>query len=85
MVSHCPTVCIFLTAFLPQIPITHTPTLRVELKPPMIVRAMQACGAIFVKTPVAQAFVEKMLGTSRDMVHEFVRGPFNCSRIQHLA
>ena len=36
---------------------------------------MQACGAIFVKTPVAQAFVEKMLGTSRDMVHEFVRAP----------
>jgi hypothetical protein len=43
-----------------------------ERKPPMIVRAMQACGAIFFKTPVAQAFVEKMLGTSRDMVHEFV-------------
>jgi len=39
----------------------------------MIVRAMQACGAIFVKTPVAQAFVEKMLGTSRDMVHEFAK------------
>jgi len=73
MVSHCPIVCIFLTAFLPQIPIVHTPTLRVELKPPMIVRAMQACGAIFVKTPVAQAFVEKMLAKSRDMVHEFVR------------
>ena len=40
----------------------------------MIVRAMQACGAIFVKTPVAQAFVEKLLATSRDiLVHEFVR------------
>jgi len=40
----------------------------------MLLRAMQACGAIFIKTPVAQAFVEKALGTSRDMlVQEFVR------------
>ncbi|KAH9993502.1 fungal-specific transcription factor domain-containing protein [Russula compacta] len=63
---------VFLTAFLPQIPLIHTPTLRFELKPPMLLRAMQACGAIFVKTPVAQAFVEKMLSTSRDLlIREF--------------
>ena len=48
-----------------------------ELKPPMLLRAMQACGAIFIKTPVAQAFVEKTLGSSRDMlVQEFVRSHF---------
>jgi hypothetical protein len=40
----------------------------------MLLRAMQACGALFVKTPVAQAFVEKTLGTSRDLlIREFVR------------
>ncbi|KAH9060341.1 fungal-specific transcription factor domain-containing protein [Lactarius deliciosus] len=59
---------IFLTAFLPQFPIIHTPTLRFELKPPMILRAMQACGALFVKTPVAQVFVEKTLDRSRELI-----------------
>ncbi|KAH9062376.1 fungal-specific transcription factor domain-containing protein [Lactarius vividus] len=59
---------IFLTAFLPQVPIIHTPTLRFELKPPMMLRAMQACGALFVRTPVAQAFVEKTLDTSRELI-----------------
>ncbi|KAI0259038.1 fungal-specific transcription factor domain-containing protein [Gloeopeniophorella convolvens] len=65
---------VFLTAFLPQIPVIHTPTLRFELKPPMLLRAMQACGALFIKTPVAQAFVEKTLGTSRELlVREFAK------------
>ncbi|KAI0314449.1 fungal-specific transcription factor domain-containing protein [Amylostereum chailletii] len=65
---------IFLTAFSPQIPIIHTPTLRVEYKPAMLVRAMQACGALFVKTEVAEAFVEETLATSREaLVTEFAK------------
>jgi len=65
-------LCVFLTAFLPQIPLLHTPTMRFELKPPMLLRAMQACGALFYKTPVAQAFVEKVLCTSRNsLICEF--------------
>lgn len=48
-----------------------------DLKPQKLLRAMQACGAIFFKTPVAQAFVEKTLRTCRDfLVHEFVRAHF---------
>lgn len=62
---------VFLTAFLPQIPVIHTPTLRFEIKPQAFIRAMQACGAVFVKTPVAQAFVEKTLGTCRDLIRDF--------------
>lgn len=70
-------VYIFLTAFLPQIPILHTPTIRFDLKPPMLLRAMQACGALFIKTPVAQAFVEKTLGTSREIIiRDLVRDIF---------
>lgn len=65
-------VLVFLTAFLPQIPVIHTPTLRFEMKPQSFIRAMQACGAIFVKTPVAQAFVEKSLASSRDLIRDFV-------------
>ena len=67
-----PVVLVFLTAFLPQIPVIHIPTLRFEIKPQVFIRAMQACGAIFVKTPVAQAFVEKTLGTCRDLIRDFV-------------
>jgi hypothetical protein len=67
-----PTVLVFLTAFLPQIPVTHTASLRFEIKPQVIIRAMQACGAIFVKTPVAQAFVEKTLGTCQDLIRDYV-------------
>ncbi|KAH9164294.1 hypothetical protein EDB89DRAFT_2017852, partial [Lactarius sanguifluus] len=52
---------IFLTAFLPQVPIIHTPTLRFDLKSPTMLRAMQACGALF-------AFVEKTLDTSRELI-----------------
>lgn len=66
-------VLVFLTAFLPQIPVIHTPTLRFEIKPLIFIRAMQACGAIFVKTPVAQAFVEKSLSSCRDLIRDFVR------------
>ena len=66
-------VYIFLTVFLPQIPVVHTPTLRVELKPPVMLRAMQACGALFVRTRTADAFVERTLERSRDvLVGEFV-------------
>jgi hypothetical protein len=39
----------------------------------MLLHAMQACGAIFVKTAVARAFVEKTLATCRELlIHEFV-------------
>jgi hypothetical protein len=38
----------------------------------MFLRAMQACGAIFVKTPVAQAFVEKTLSTCQELIRDFV-------------
>ena len=66
---------IFLTAFLPQIPVIHLPTLRVDLKPPILLKTMQACGALFAKTKVADAFVQRTLESSREtLVIEFVRG-----------
>jgi hypothetical protein len=34
----------------------------------MMLRAMQACGALFIKTPVAQAFVKRTLDTSREII-----------------
>ena len=80
-----PIVLVFLTAFLPQIPVIHTPTLRFEIKPQIFIRAMQACGAIFVKTPVAHAFVEKTLSTCRDLIRDFVRVYLQLVGVQRLA
>ena len=62
-----------MTAFLPQIPVVHIPTLRLDRKPPYLIRAMQACGALFAKTPVAEVFVEKTLDTCQEMIRDFVR------------
>ncbi|THH14460.1 hypothetical protein EW146_g5870 [Bondarzewia mesenterica] len=65
---------VFLTVFLPQMPVVHTPTLRVELKPPVMLRAMQACGALFVRTRTADNFIEKIMATSRNLlVSEFAK------------
>jgi len=48
--------------------------MRFEHKPPRLLRAMQACGALFVKTPVARGFVEETLGTSRELlIRDLVR------------
>lgn len=67
-----PAVLVFLTAFLPQIPVIHMPTLRLDMKPAHVMRTMQACGALFATTPVARAFVEKTLGTCQELIRDFV-------------
>ncbi|KZV71157.1 hypothetical protein PENSPDRAFT_650908 [Peniophora sp. CONT] len=76
---------IFLTAFLPQIPVIHLPTLRVDLKPPILLKTMQACGALFAKTRVADAFVQRTLESSREtLVIEFSRPSDNPKHQMHI-
>ncbi|VDB95376.1 unnamed protein product [Peniophora sp. CBMAI 1063] len=76
---------IFLTAFLPQIPVIHLPTLRVDLKPPILLKTMQACGALFAKTRVADAFVQRTLESSREtLVIEFSRPSENPKHQMHI-
>ncbi|XP_006456997.1 hypothetical protein AGABI2DRAFT_181393 [Agaricus bisporus var. bisporus H97] len=41
---------LFFSAFGTQIPLVHPSTWKPEGKPPVLIRAMQACGALFVKT-----------------------------------
>ncbi len=54
-------------------PIVHAPTFTIDNKPALLVNAMQACGALYVKTKKAGAFIEQTLATARDsLVQAFV-------------
>lgn len=64
---------LFFSAFSTQIPIIHPSTWKAEGKPPILIRAMQACGALFVKTKTATNFINNTLVATRDsLVMEFV-------------
>jgi hypothetical protein len=66
-------VHIFFTTFLTQIPIVHAPTFKAEKKSPVLLSAMQACGALFVGTRRATNFISKTLAYAREtLVHDFV-------------
>lgn len=58
-------------------PIIHAPTWKLDNKPPVLLRAMQACGALFVKTRKAASFIMTTLSTAREaVVQEFVSNLF---------
>ncbi len=44
-----------------------------EDKPPILVRAMQACGALFVKTRRATNFISETLSSTRDVLITGIR------------
>ncbi|EKM80781.1 hypothetical protein AGABI1DRAFT_71303 [Agaricus bisporus var. burnettii JB137-S8] len=67
-------VHIFFTTFLTQIPIFHAPTFRAEAKSPILLGAMQACGALFVGNERASNFISTTLAYAREtLVHDFAR------------
>ncbi|KAL4259105.1 Zinc cluster transcription factor 47 [Pleurotus pulmonarius] len=71
---------IFFSAFCAQMPIVHPATFKVDGRPQVLLRAMQACGALFVKTKQATSFVNSVLETARDaLVQEFAKNPTDCS------
>ncbi|KAF7356015.1 Zinc finger protein klf1 [Mycena venus] len=49
---------LFFTRFLAQVPIIHAPTWKMADTLPLLKHIFHACGALFVKTPEAVAFVE---------------------------
>lgn len=64
---------LFFSEFCKQVPIVHSATWKTDDKPLMLVRAMQACGALFVKTGTATAFIDETLVSTRDtLIQEFV-------------
>jgi hypothetical protein len=66
-------VYLFFSAFLSQVPIVHAKTFTPENKPQILLSAMQACGALFVKTRKAAIFITKTMVSAREtLVQEFV-------------
>ncbi|KDQ49545.1 hypothetical protein JAAARDRAFT_42772 [Jaapia argillacea MUCL 33604] len=67
---------LFFTAFLKQMPVMHIHTWNGDGKPAVLIRAMMACGALYVKTRKATQFVVHVLDSSRDVLcREFDRNP----------
>ncbi|KAF5377902.1 hypothetical protein D9615_006798 [Tricholomella constricta] len=65
---------LFFSAFCTQIPIVHPATWNMDDKPFILVRAMQACGALFVKTSTATTFIDDTLSSTRDtLIMEFAK------------
>ncbi|KAL0072763.1 hypothetical protein AAF712_000526 [Marasmius tenuissimus] len=65
---------LFYTVFLEQMPIVHPHTFSIEGRPPLLVSAMQACGALYVKTRPAATFILNTLTGARSiLVEEFSR------------
>lgn len=65
---------LFFSSFVNQMPVVHPYAWTVNRAPPLLVGAMQACGALYVKTRVANAFIASTLAQARDpLVAQFVR------------
>ncbi|KAJ7301484.1 fungal-specific transcription factor domain-containing protein [Mycena albidolilacea] len=68
MYLHC-----FFTRFLVQIPLIHLPTWKMADTPPSLTRIFHACGALFVNTPEATAFVQSTVSSvTAHIIAEFM-------------
>ncbi|KAF9016641.1 hypothetical protein BDZ89DRAFT_1075398 [Hymenopellis radicata] len=65
---------LFLETFSTQLPIVHRHTWNADDKHPILLRAMQACGALFVRTRPAMRFISETISSTRDVImEEFTR------------
>ncbi|KZT02108.1 uncharacterized protein LAESUDRAFT_763044 [Laetiporus sulphureus 93-53] len=63
---------LFFSAYLPNMPIIHPATFTFEGKSPLLLAAMQACSALYVKTRAADQFINSVLTKARDeLIVEF--------------
>ncbi|KAH9949016.1 hypothetical protein B0H21DRAFT_689061 [Amylocystis lapponica] len=62
----CLSVCLFFSTFLRMVPLVHTPTFQVAGKPPILLIAMRACGALYVRSRAASTFINAALDSVRD-------------------
>jgi len=76
---------LFFSSFVTQMPVVHLHTWTPSRIPPLLVGALQACGALYVKTRVANAFITSTLAQARDpLVAQFVRADASIARIASL-
>ncbi|KAK0225469.1 hypothetical protein IW262DRAFT_1265991 [Armillaria fumosa] len=76
---------LFFSAFCAQLPLVHPETWMAEDMPPVLVRAMQACGALFVTTRSAVNFINETLSSTRDvLVQQFTKATLNPKEQDYL-
>ncbi|KAF8637940.1 hypothetical protein AX16_010573 [Volvariella volvacea WC 439] len=64
----------FFSIFLKHLPIVHAATFDASKKPPILVSAMQACGALFMRTKKSAQYITKVLAASREILdREFTK------------
>ncbi|KAJ8077190.1 hypothetical protein PM082_001618 [Marasmius tenuissimus] len=57
-----------LADFINQLPLIHTPTWTPTDKPETLIKAMQACGALYIRTPESEKFVSDVLKEGRENI-----------------
>ncbi|KAK2467849.1 hypothetical protein APHAL10511_000144 [Amanita phalloides] len=76
---------LFFTSFMGQIPIFHLPTFNLGNAPPILLNAMRACGALYVKTRRAMQFILQTLASAREtLLQEFAKNPTDSSEQIYL-
>ncbi|KAF9464087.1 fungal-specific transcription factor domain-containing protein [Collybia nuda] len=76
---------LFFASFSTQVPLVHSSTWQMEDKPLILIRAMQACGALFAKTRTATAFITDTLASTRDtLIQEFTKVSTDAREQSHL-
>ncbi|KAI0930543.1 hypothetical protein AcV5_007228 [Taiwanofungus camphoratus] len=77
---------LFFSAYLPNMPIIHAPTFERDGKPPILLTAMRACGALYMKTRTAINYIDSILAQARDeLVVEFAKNPTDWQHQINLA
>ncbi|KIK68924.1 hypothetical protein GYMLUDRAFT_34933 [Collybiopsis luxurians FD-317 M1] len=61
---------LFYNGYVEQVPVVHAPSFNPQNKPHFLINTMQACGAIYVKTKSASAFMLKTLKNLRQALSE---------------
>ncbi|EGN99617.1 hypothetical protein SERLA73DRAFT_179719 [Serpula lacrymans var. lacrymans S7.3] len=76
---------LFFSAFLVQMPLIHAYTFTMGAKSPVLVKAMQVCGALYVKTRTASSFIMKTLAEARELLfQEFAKSSTDIRAQTHL-
>ncbi|GJE97723.1 fungal-specific transcription factor domain-containing protein [Phanerochaete sordida] len=76
---------LFYQMFLYQMPVMHIATFTIEGKPQILLSAMQACGALYVKTAAASQFIDHTLKSAREqLMQEFAKKSSSTAEQMHL-
>ncbi|EMD37597.1 hypothetical protein CERSUDRAFT_114245 [Gelatoporia subvermispora B] len=77
---------LYLNAYHHNMPLIHLPTWCEIGKPPILLSAMRACGALYVRTRAATDYIDSTLASARDeLIAEFAQNPKDHEQQTYLA